>query len=235
MTTLREAVESHYWFHSIDFGDGLVSAGVGKTPDILKAERTAWFTGVNFKGASVLDVGAWNGYYTLQAYQHGARHVTALDSFTWEHQHWRGRETFDLVMGHFGLQPRAVTGDIQEPHLKNKLGSFDVALFLGVFYHLVNPLLAIQNLAAMTKDVLVMETHTDAEDYSRPAMVFYPGTELGDDASNWWGPNRALIVALLKQAGFPIVEMSNHPLPEHPSRAIAHAYKSEAAWAKHRG
>ena len=59
-------------------------------------------------------------------------------------------------------------------------------LFLGVFYHLFNPISALQLLAEVTEEALVIETHLDLEDIARPAMVFYPDRELGGDLTNWW-------------------------------------------------
>ncbi len=50
--------------------------------------------------------------------------------------------------------------------------------------------------------MLILETHFDAEDYPRPAMVFYPGSTLNNDPTNFWGPNRAAVEAMLHEVGF---------------------------------
>jgi tRNA (mo5U34)-methyltransferase len=104
------------------------------------------------------------------------------------------------------------------------VGRFDVVLFLGVFYHLVDPVRALQNLAAVTNEVAVVETHLDLRAMDRPAMVFYPGTELNDDPTNWWGPNRQCVEALLKVVGFERVVYQPHPLVGD-ARGVFHAYK----------
>jgi tRNA (mo5U34)-methyltransferase len=75
-------------------------------------------------------------------------------------------------------------------------------LFTGVFYHLWDPLIILQKIAALTKDVLVLETHMDACYLTQPTLVHYAGRELQDDPTNWWGPNIACVYALLKQVGF---------------------------------
>jgi len=54
------------------------------------------------------------------------------------------------------------------------IGRWDIVLFLGVFYHLLDPIDALRRLAEVTNEVLVLETHLDLQDVNRPAMVFYP-------------------------------------------------------------
>ena len=46
----------------------------------------------------------------------------------------------------------------------------------------------------------------------RPLMVFFPGKELCDDASNWWGPNPAAVEALLRDVGFRRIETMSQTL-----------------------
>ena len=72
-----------------------------------------------------------------------------------------------------------------------RIGTFDIVLFLGVFYHLFDPIDGLRRAATLAKEVLVVETHTDLCELDRPAMVMYPGAELAGDATNWWGPNPA--------------------------------------------
>ena len=101
--------------------------------------------------------------------------------------------------------------DVDVPDLTSeRVGQFDVVLFLGVFYHLVDPIRALQNLVALTKEVAVIETHLALSELERPAMVFYPGTELNNDPSNWWGPNRQCVEAqpgrLPRQTGVEVSE-----------------------------
>ena len=69
-----------------------------------------------------------------------------------------------------------------------RLGTFDVVLFLGVLYHLRHPLLALERVFSVTKDLLILETHVDMLSTRRSALAFYPGRELEGDMSNWWGP-----------------------------------------------
>jgi len=42
-----------------------------------------------------------------------------------------------------------------------RIGEFDLVLILGVLYHMRHPLLALERVASVTKDQLVLETHVD--------------------------------------------------------------------------
>ena len=104
------------------------------------------------------------------------------------------------------------------------VGTFDIVLFAGVLYHMRHPLLALERVSEICTDTLIVETHLDALTLDRPAMVFYPGGELGGDTSNWWGPNPPCVAAMLRDVGFRTVEFTAHPSPTHAAmRGIFHA------------
>jgi tRNA (mo5U34)-methyltransferase len=68
--------------------------------------------------------------------------------------------------------------------------------------------------------MMILETHVDALDYERPAMVFYPGATLNEDPSNFWGPNTSCVAEMLKEVGFN--KLIFFP-PWHPDRVVVHA------------
>ena len=105
----------------------------------------------------------------------------------------------------------------------DKIGTFDLVLFLGVLYHLRHPLLALERVFSVTADHLILETVVDLTWTSYPAMRFYPQDELAGDASNWFGPNPAAVVGMLKAVGFRKVEIVSaqyRPLLHRIGRAI---------------
>lgn len=215
------SLAEHFWWHSIDLGGGVTTPG-RKTPEVMRAEFSATFGSVDLRGRTVLDVGTWNGAFAVEAKRRGAGRVLATDSYCWRQPMFRGRETFDLVLRHTGLDIEAREIDATEITV-GAVGRFDVVLFLGVFYHLLDPIAVLQQLAALTDEVLVLETCLDAREERRPAMIFYPGTELNGDASNWWGPNRACVESLLRTVGFEDVAFSPG---SDPSRGVFHARKT---------
>jgi len=69
------------WWHSIDLGDGIVTPGT-KTSEWLTAELAQLELG-DLRGKSVLDIGAYDGYYSFAAERMGAERVVALDGWVW--------------------------------------------------------------------------------------------------------------------------------------------------------
>jgi hypothetical protein len=59
----------------------------------------------------------------------------------------------------------------------------------------------------------------------RPMIAFYPGSELNDDPTNWRGPNRAVVEAMLKTVGFSRAEMVPQGFRFNPGYRIARAIK----------
>ncbi len=69
------------WWHSIDLGNGIVTPGI-KTPAIHQQELASWRL-MDLHGKTVLDVGAWDGYYAFEAERRGAKRVVAVDHYVW--------------------------------------------------------------------------------------------------------------------------------------------------------
>jgi tRNA (mo5U34)-methyltransferase len=221
--TLAERVRQILWFHSIDLGHGIVTPG-SKSPAIHRAEYAAVFDPVELSGRSVIDIGAWNGAYSFEAKRRGAARVLATDHYVWNHPELRGRDGFELARSVLDIDLEAK--DIDVPSLtRDSVGTFDVVLFLGVFYHLLDPIAALQQVARCAREVLIVETHTDALEINRPAMIMYPGVELDKDETNWWGPNPACMVALLKECGFAKVDAARSNVGY---RSVYHAYRTDA-------
>jgi len=83
-----------------------------------------------------------------------------------------------------------------------RIGRFDLVLFLGVLYHMKHPFLALERVFSVTKEHLILETHIHEGLARHPAMVFYPGATLSADSTNWWGPNSRAVLAMLREVGF---------------------------------
>lgn len=215
------------WFHSIDLANGVVSKG-GKALAFLQMEADVVFKhGV--AGKSVLDIGAWDGAFSFAAEAWGARDVLATDHFCWGGPGWGTKAGFDLARKARGSKVRELEVDIPDLTVQ-RVGQFDIVLFLGVLYHLKNPLLALEQVAPLVRDVLVLDTETSLDTTSEPVMRFFPGAELNDDPTNWWAPNIACVEAMLRVAGFARVEYTHNPSSNRPinaqrDRFISHAFK----------
>jgi len=213
---LLHQIQALPWFHSIDLGNGLVTPGRARFAD-LKAMADVIFD-KPLAGKTILDIGCYDGFYSFEAYRRGAKRVVATDHFIWQDP--RCRQSFELARSI--IAPRMEVHDLDISELvPEKIGTFDLVVFAGVLYHLRHPLQALEHISPLATQTLVVETHLDAIESQRPAMTFYPGSELNNDPSNWWGPNRACVEAMLRDVGFPFVTFRQNPA--HPGRGIFHA------------
>ena len=253
---LEELVASvPVWYHAIDLPEGVVTPGIrGWTMESLQMP--------DLTGKSVLDIGAWDGYFSFEAERRGASRVVALDHFVWSldlagweaHQAERkaqglsplpaqevpglwqpdelpGKRGFDVAREALGSRVEAVVGDFMDMDL-DELGTFDVVLYLGVLYHMENPLAAMRRLRSVTEELAVIESEAMAlpGEGSRRLAEFFPDAELAGDPSNWWSPNREALLGLCQAAGFARAELAttSGQLPPDAGgltryRAVVHA------------
>src|SRR5213596_771241 len=81
---LRKEVEKINWWHKIDFGNGVITPGIDITPEKLKWIQMSQ----NLAGKSVLDIGAWDGFFSFEAERRGASRVVATDYYAWRGLGW---------------------------------------------------------------------------------------------------------------------------------------------------
>jgi len=229
--TLRAEVDKLKWWHPIDLGHGIVTPGA----DVhVNARLVEIAMPADLTGLSVLDIGAWDGFFSFEAERRGAARVLATDSFCWDGGGWGSKACFELARR--ALQSRVEDKWIQVLDLAPEtVGVFDVVLFLGVLYHMKHPLLALERVASVTSNQLIMTTQVDLLAIKRPAMAFYPGTELNGDPTNWVGLNPAALLAMLHLVGFRRVEILSKSFPDavppdtletpRPNHVTLHAWK----------
>jgi len=224
---LRSEVAEVNWFHTIDLGHGVVTPGTDESQAKLAQIRLPQDLG----GKSVLDVGAWDGFFSFEAERRGAARVVAVDPATWrrapDEEGWGSKAGFDLARRALSSQVEAVDLDLLDL-TPERVGTFDVVLFLGIFYHLPDPWPILDRVASVTGELLILESHVDMLDLRRPAMAFYPGAEVDGDASNWWGANPRLFDAVLRHRGFSRIEqVHGESLPRRLARSAYRRSKGE--------
>jgi tRNA (mo5U34)-methyltransferase len=218
-------VDQQYWWHSIRLADGRVTPGK-KSLALMDEESSMLFDPVDLNGKSLLDVGAWNGGFSIEAKRRGASRVVALDYVAWNNPNIQGRRSFDLAVKLCNVDIEAVERDVSSPALDlSDLGTFDIVLFSGVFYHLVDPIATLSELSRITRETIVVETYVEKSPERRPMMVFFPGAELNNDRSNWWGPNLVLVENLLRHFGFSRIMCQQG---SDRNRAVFHASRASA-------
>ena len=197
LDALRAEVADIAWWHTIDLGHGVVTPGRDETPARLPLLGLP----ESLDGLSVLDVGAWDGFYSFACERRGAARVVAADQFAWQRL-GTGRRGFDCARRALTSSVEALELDVLDLSPETAGGRYDLVLFLGVLYHVRDPLLALEHVASVTGSTLVLETHVDCVTTRRPTAAFYPGDELYGDATNWWGPNLPALLGMLRSVGF---------------------------------
>jgi tRNA (mo5U34)-methyltransferase len=130
----------------------------------------------------------------------------------------------------FGLQEQVEFRRMQVYDLARCDERFDLVWFMGVFYHLRYPLLALDLLAARTRRLMMFQTLTMPGDsvYATPAdcsiedrtpllesgwprMAFIEH-RLAGDPTNWWAPNHAGVEAMLRSSGLRVQARPGHEM-----------------------
>jgi tRNA (mo5U34)-methyltransferase len=206
------------WFHNMELC-GLMTAPdhfLGDYPR-CKWERFAHALPRNLTGKTVLDIGCNAGFHAIEMKRRGAERVLAID--TEERYLAQARLAAELLGADIEFRQLSVydVAAIDE--------TFDVVLFMGVLYHLRYPLFALDLLRQhVVGDLLVFQTMLRGADHVAPVARDYPFAETeiferpghpgmyfvehcyAGDPTNWWIPNRAGAEAMLRSAGFEILE-----------------------------
>lgn len=213
------------WFHNLRLPDGTWTAPEHPLGDFpgFKWRQIASYLPEDLTGWRALDIGCNAGYYSFELARRGAT-VTSfdIDSHYLRQARWVARK-YDLA--------DAITfRQMQVYDVARLEQSFDLVLFLGVFYHLRYPLLALDLVADKVERLMAFQTLTVPEDSVSeaapdrsiddrealkkpgwPRMAFVEG-RLAGDPTNWWVPNRAGIEALLRSSGLRITGRPGHEI-----------------------
>jgi tRNA (mo5U34)-methyltransferase len=190
------------WFHSFELPGGAHIDGCISL-EALRERYARFPIPEDLRGKHVLDIGAWDGWFSFEAERRGAS-VTAIDcvdlaSFRQIHRTLRSQaayRTFDLY-------------DLPEAGL----GKFDIVFFLGVLYHIKHPLLGLEIVCGLTDDVALVDSFvTDGNTWQEhgediPSLEFYETDELAGQLDNWFGPSVACLLAMCRAAGFARVQL----------------------------
>ncbi len=179
MASLDELLAEHpEWYHSIELAPGIATPGrapLAHWEGVFRQLRLP-----PLEGRSVLDIGAFDGFFSFACERAGASRVVALDHYVWstdlpgymkayrearaartflpaphESPFWNpeelpGRRPFDAARRWLESRVEPVVGDFMTLDAKS-LGSFDVVLLLGVLYHLTDPVGAVSRAFELTR------------------------------------------------------------------------------------
>jgi len=201
-----EEAEKLRWYHCLRLTRDYYTPGLTgfslETPDW---ETTYQFPSrKDLKGKTLLDIGTMNGIMAYEAERRGASRVLAID---------RDPPAFPDAREAFELAGRALRSKVVSYEGLSiyeldpaERGQFDFVLLYGVLYHLKFPLLGLYRAARVCTEQLIVETHvTTHDDLEQPMMLFYPGSELNGERTNWWGPNPRAVDAMMEHLGFEVI------------------------------
>lgn len=226
------------WFHRINLGNGLYTKTESVMGEPVDHPLGPWQTiqkliPTDLTGKTLLDVGCNAGFYAFEAKLRGASRVLGVDG---QRQHVRqglfvrkvlGLEVEFRRLNVYELSPRTV-------------GQFDITLALGLLYHLKHPILALENLFQVTKELLVIETAIMPPEQT-PASFVHPlgakqmflhplafvenPSDAKEQVFNWFLPGVDALKAMLRTTGFDEVEV----VEARNERAIVICRKAKSA------
>lgn len=226
----RQIEELGPWFYPFDFGDGLKAPtkipaaveGIFETRLEMVGRAAESHFGARLSDIRCLDIGCHEGFYSIAMARRGVGRVVGVD--VRETNLRRAR----FVAETLGLSQVSFQQGNCERLSAPELGRFELTLFLGLLYHLENPMLCLRNVASLTKEMCIIETQVidevagesewGARDWKRPyqgvmAVIDESGEFHSTDSDETGStpvalcPSPKALKFLLHQAGFRRIEI----------------------------
>jgi tRNA (mo5U34)-methyltransferase len=196
------------WFHTIDLGNGLkiIRDDVHGPDKSYPAPLWHHVQSVlpDVKGKRVLDIGCNSGFFTVEMKRAGAAYVLGVEAFPKFLE--QARLVREIVRLDIDLK------ELNVYDLTEELGQFDVTLFLGVLYHLKNPLLGLEAVARVTSGTAIVESailvdkdplSLENRDYNgvMHKVGFIENRHGVEALENWFVPSIGAFRAMVRAAG----------------------------------
>ena len=235
------------WFHNLHLPGGIQTAPDHPLGDFprFKWLRIVQSLPADLRGWKVLDIGCNAGFYTFELSQRGASAVGIdVDEKYLRQARWAAR--------YLNLESKVSFRQTPIYHLAKEGETFDLVLFMGLFYHLRYPLLGLDIAARKVRKLMLFQSLTIVDeqqcplttDYAKsladlhnrnalaapgwPRMAFVEG-EFAGDPTNWWIPNQSGLRSMLRSAGLRIIAEPDdetflcEPDPDRPISPFAEA------------
>jgi len=209
-----------FWLQNVHLGHGIWT-----NPNDPRAydPRKRWsliepWVPSSLSGKTVLDLGCGAGYFSIMMKKRGAHYVLGIDVAEKNINQAKFLAEMNQVDVDFRLM------DAYSFCLTNKQ-IFDYVLLLGLFYHLRHPLLVLDHVSLMTRELIYLQSVIRGQPSRGELKVLddYPGDErdvfnheefprmffiekkYSNDPTNWWFPNESGMLAILRSAGLELV------------------------------
>lgn len=231
---VRRLIASHgRWWHEIELAPGVVTPGDDSNRMKLPILDELGLP-EDLSGKRALDVGCSDGYFSFELERRGAS-VTAIDFVP---EDYTGFATAKKVLG------SSVEYRMENVYNLNPAdyGTFDIILFMGVLYHLRNPLGGLDSLRSVLADdgqlylgTMMIDEYVQLVDGTvttlaqlNPALPdiplwqAYPRDTLNGDYTNCFAPNRAALVAALEESNFNVTDLKIVDMGGYARATAAH-------------
>lgn len=177
-----------HWYHPIEVRPGIITPGANDARTVLEMLDLP----ADCRGMRALDVGTRDGFFAFELERRGAE-VVAVDYMA------MADSGFAVAAGLLGSRVTYLQRNLYELTAA-ELGTFDLVLFLGLLYHLPDPLGALRVVRNLTRQRMYLETLVldfGGEMDELPLMRFFAGSSWAGDPTNYWGPNVRCVEEML--------------------------------------
>jgi 2-polyprenyl-3-methyl-5-hydroxy-6-metoxy-1,4-benzoquinol methylase len=220
------------WQFPYDFGDGIIAPTYTPVQAMHSWRRDAMLSAVaqrfpfNREALSVLDLGAGEGAMAIGLWQLGFRKITCVEV-----------RPLNIEKAQFAARVFGADLDFRRETVEEFLGNdgsrYDIVLFMGLLYHLLNPFGIIEQIGRVTRQTVVLETalslpklqgFDNQKDYAPGDAAFFlrldstkSHTAGVNDFELW--PNKAMVGALARHGGFANISWLSGSDPAPPNFA----------------
>lgn len=192
--SIKIEAAAHDWWHQIHLGYGIVTPGAcnhGQTEAELSGR---WALPDDLANKSVMDIGCWDGLFSVACLRRGAFWVEGVDVVD--------RPTFVLArkaLGYSSHQMRFRKWDAQKPLYTARR---ELVLCFGVLYHVERPLEVLRNAVRLATETVIIETALAAQVGGGDEGVrWVQARGHADDPTNIWFPTAGAVLDALRVFG----------------------------------
>ena len=183
------------WRQNINLGNGIWTRGSpGPSARGFNCVKILKAIPNDLTGKRVLDLGCNAGYFSFVCRNRGAE-VVGLDIS----QRCITQAKFCRKVK--SIRHQEIEFEVASIYDARKFGTFDLVLFIGLLYHLTDLDRAFEEVKAVCKETLILETAVYKElwEYKAPLILVAEGLP---GKSGHRHPNKAALLHLLKKGGF---------------------------------
>tara|TARA_R110000824_G_scaffold300225_1_gene488258 strand:- start:10506 stop:11108 length:603 start_codon:yes stop_codon:yes gene_type:complete len=195
----------HHSFPELGIEGRVTAAGIARKLDYINLPE-------DLTGKTVLDIGAWDGYYSFECEKRGAT-VTALEKE-------RRTGTLTELKKKFNSKIEILYMDAYDIPTLNR--QWDLVLCMGVIYHVEDPFKMINIVHDASKESCIIESALRNVP-GEPVMFFYKLDNKDYPIS--WLPNSSAVIAMMEFTGYDVTHYIDRP--EEKTRGVFWGQKSQ--------